>query len=68
MPSTTFSRPISTQLSFPKPTWKGRNWSGCLESVAGLGVVVCVCFMVCVCLGLYTVTLWINGPRGVTHP
>ena len=22
MPSTTFSRPISTQLSFPKPTWK----------------------------------------------
>ena len=26
MPSTTFSRPILTQFSFLKPTWKERNW------------------------------------------
>ena len=26
MPSTTFPRPISTEISFLKPTWKERNW------------------------------------------
>ena len=26
MPSTTFSRPISAQLSFLNPTWKEKNW------------------------------------------